>query len=446
MRSIYLGVAIATALTLNTAPVFATTAADMAQAEQFLAEKKPLEALRLLERVYDPATAGPQELFLLGVAAKQGGRLKKAEGYFQKARDLAPNAGRIRLELAEVLYLNGNYDASRSELLAVQSLNPPPTVAKNVGNFLTQVDAAKVDPSIAPKAPKNWSGYVSFGVMSDSNINSGPTTNTVQIFGLPFTLSQDAKATKDDAVFLRTGINHSLKLSDTLSWQSSFGLSFQDHLVTNGYDTSSLNLSTGFTKAISKRFALSLPLDYSIQFDNSKADWTSKTFGTGASIQYSLNENRQMALNTSISKKDVNGSSDRSSISITVNPSLNLQVSPNSSWAIGLRYAREVAGSDVYSNSARGIYIGYQHAFESVGMKLNLTASQTETDFDGIQAAYGVARRDVLQQLNIGLSYGVPSWKGVELSGALNIQGNQSTIGMNQYDRSQVTVSLTKKF
>jgi tetratricopeptide (TPR) repeat protein len=183
MRSSYLGAALAATLCLSPLPLLAATQAELAQAEQLLAAKKPLDAFRLLEKAHDPATATTQEYFLLGVAAKQAGKLQKAEGYLLKARELEPSAGRIRLELAEVQYGLGKYDASRSELLAVRAMNPPPQVRQNIDGFIAQVDATKADPRRAPKPKKNWSAFITTGLMSDSNVNGGPDTSTVFLYG-----------------------------------------------------------------------------------------------------------------------------------------------------------------------------------------------------------------------------------------------------------------------
>jgi len=446
VRSSYLGAAFAATLSLSALPALAATQAELAHAEQLLAAKKPLDALRLLEKAYDPAAAGPQEYFLLGVAAKQSGKLQKAEGYLLKARELEPDAGRIRLELAEVQYGLGKYDASRAELIAVRAMNPPPQVRQNIDGFIAQVDATKADPSRAPKPKKNWSAYITTGIMSDSNVNGGPDTGTVFLYGLPFTLSEDAQETRDEAWFLRAGISHSAPISDRMAWSTSANLAFQDHFTADAYDTLTLSIATGPSIKLSERFSLALPLEYSVQSYTDQGGWYSQTIGFGPRLQFAAQKNLQFYLDTSISRKTFNDNPTRDLTAWELSPSLNYQPSPNGNIAFGLQFGAENAGSDVYSNEVRGGYIGYQHSFKDVGVKASVTFSYTDTQFEGIQAAYGVARHDISKRISANISYAVPQWQGAELNGALSFQDNTSNIDMNDYTRTQFSLSLTKRF
>lgn len=446
MQTSFLAAALAATLTLSTLPSLAATQAELAQAEQLLAAKKPLDAFRLLEKAYNPASATTQEYFLIGVAAKQSGKLQKAETYLLKARELDPKAGRIRLELAEVQYGLGKYDASRAELMAVRAMNPPPQVRQNIDGFIAQVDATKADPRRAPKPKKNWSAYVTTGIMSDSNVNGGPSTDTVFLYGLPFTLSDDAKETKDEAWFLRAGVSYTAALSDKVAWNTTTNLALQDYFSADAYDTLTLSLATGPSIRLTDRLSLSLPLEYSTQSYTAQGGWYSQTIGIGPRLQFAAKQNLQLYLDASLSKKTFEGNSTRDLTAWELSPSLNYQPSPNGNVAVGLQFGAENAGQAIYSNRVNGGYIGYQHSFKDLGIKASITASYTDTQFEGVQAAYTVARHDISKRLSANISYDLPQWQGAELNGSLSLQDNTSNIDLNDYTRTQFSLSLTKRF
>ena len=442
-----LALAAGTVLTLSFYPSFAATPVQMRQAEQLLSAGEPQQALGLLKAAHSPESASTQEFFLLGVAAKQSGDFANSEQYFQSALSREPNAGRIRLELAEVLFRQGKLDASRSELVTVRSMNPPEQVRQNIDGFIAQVDAAKANPQSQPHGPqKNWSAYVTAGFTSDSNANAGPDTDSVFLYGLPFTLSSDAQETKDSAVFARAGINHRVQLDNGIVWRSSANLSFTNYFDADTYDTTSLYASTGPSFKLGEQFGLSVPVTYNVQQYNEQGGWYSQSFGIAPRLQYAAQKNLQFYFDTSVSKKRFNGDGARDLTAYTFNPSMNYQPHENGNVAVGLQIGREDSGLDIYSNDVRGLYIGYQHVFREQGLRASITVSYTNTQFDGIQAAYTQARNDVSRKISASMSYAIPKMDGTTLQGSVSYQDNDSNLDINNYDRTQFSLSLTKNF
>lgn len=434
-------------LTFQVSSAAAATPAQLEQAQKLLIAKQPGQALTLLEAAHDPAAAPTQELFLLGMAAKQSENIRKAESYFRAAVQREPGAGRIRLELAEVLFRQGKFDASREELTAVRAMNPPEQVRKNIDGFIAQVDAAKADPSIRPQGPqKNWSAYVTVGLTSDSNVNAGPSDDTIFLYGLPFTLSSDAQETKDAAAFLRTGISHQVPLGENMAWRSGAHLSLTNYFDADAYDTVSLSASTGPVFKLGDKGLVSIPITYDVQRYSEQGSWYSQSFGIAPRFQYTVHPNLQFYLDTSISRKRYKDNSDRNLTAYTFSPSLNYQPHENGNIAFGLQYGRERSGLDIYANTVRGAYIGYQHVFRDQGIRASVTASYTDTQFDGIQAAYAEARHDISRKLSANISYIIPDTEGLTVGGSASYQENDSNLDINTYDRTLLSLSITKQF
>lgn len=425
----------------------AATPAELQLVQDLLAAGEPAKAFGLLQAAHDPATASTQEFFLLGVAAKQAGQLGKAERYLGSALQREPNAGRIRLELAEVLFRLGKYDKSRAELVAVLGMNPPEQVRQNIDGFIAQVDVARTNPNAGPKGPqKNWSAYVTVGLTSDSNVNAGPDSDTVFLYGLPFTLSSGAQETQDTAVFARAGFYHQKILNNNLAWRSGAHLSFNNYFEANAYDTTTLSVSTGPSFRLSDQLGLSVPVTYNIQRYNEQDNWYSQSWGIAPRLQYAARNDLQFYVDTSISRKRFNGNADRDLTAFTINPSVNLQLKENGSIAVGLQYGSESSGLDVYSNDVRGMYLGYQHVFREQGIRASLKASYTDTEFEGVQAAYTQARHDVSKRITATVSYTLPNMNSTSVLGSLSYENNKSNLDINNFERTLLSLSLTKKF
>lgn len=447
MKQFLSPVSLCVCISITGSSAFAASPKQLQQAELLLAADQADQALGLLEKAHNLQIATTQEFFLLGMSAKLSGNLIKAEQYFRSALSREPGAGRIRLELAEALFRQGKFDNSRSELMTVRRMNPPKQVQQNIDALIAQVDAAKINPNRAAQAPKkNWSAYISTGFTSDSNVNAGPDKGTVSLYGLPFTLSSGAQETQDTGFFFRTGINHQAQLHNGIAWPSSVNISSTHYFESSTYNTTTLNLSSGPTFPLGKRGELSLPITYEVQKYNKQDSWYSQSWGIAPRFQYALQNNQQLYLDTSLSRKQFNSASNRDLTTYTFNPSLNFQPYENSNIAVGLQYGREESGLDIYSNTVRGAYIGYQHLFQDQGIRTDITASYTDIQFDGIQAAYTEARHDVSRKISANVSYLIPQMDGMTLQGSVSYQNNDSNLDINTYDRTQFSLSLTKRF
>lgn len=447
MKQLRSTISLFTGLALLGAPIIAATPEQLQQAERFLASDKSIQALELLEAVHNPQTANIQELFLLGMSAKLSGSLSKAERYLRSALSRQPEAGRIRLELAEVLFRQGKFDDSHIELATVREMNPPEQVLQNVNLFIAEVEAAKADPNHGDQKPKkNWSAYITAGLISDNNVNAGPDTDTVLMYGLPFTLSTTAQKTKDTAIFLRMGLNYQAQTDNGIIWRNNVNIGFTRYTESKAYNTTNLNLSFGPDFSLGERGVTSFPVTYEVQRYDEQGSWNSQSWGIAPRFQYALHDNVQWYLDASISRKRFNDTNNRDLTAYTLNPSMNFKPYDNGNFTVGLQYGREESGLNIYSNTVRGAYIGYQHIFREQGVQVSVTTSFTDSKFDGIQAAYTVPRHDVSRKISANVSYAIPQLQNMTLQGSVSYQDNDSNLDINNYNRSQFSLSITKSF
>ncbi|MBU6208218.1 MAG: tetratricopeptide repeat protein, partial [Alphaproteobacteria bacterium] len=112
------------------------------------------------------------------------GKPAQAVAWYEKLLEEKPNAAAVRIELAQALAQMGNISgASHQMQRAAAAKGLPDAVSRAIG----QVGAALQD-----DAPVRFS--ISLGIAPDTNINHATQAQAVSIYGLPFTLNQNAQA------------------------------------------------------------------------------------------------------------------------------------------------------------------------------------------------------------------------------------------------------------
>ena len=121
--------------------------------------------------------------FRLAALKRRAGDLATATRLYREILAERPAALPVRLELAEVLALQGEEDAARRELRRARSVGLPPDVARLVDQFAT-----------ALRSERRLGASMEIGIAPDSNINRATRDRTVEIGTIPFDLSEDARA------------------------------------------------------------------------------------------------------------------------------------------------------------------------------------------------------------------------------------------------------------
>jgi tetratricopeptide (TPR) repeat protein len=127
--------------------------------------------------------------------------------WYQQLLDEKPGTAAVRIELARLLAIMGEEAAAARELRRAEAIGLPPEVSRAIH-----------DATEAFQSNKPIGFNVSFGIAPDTNINSATSSDTINIFGLPFQLSDDGRAhsgvglTFDGNVIFRRPMNSAGRL------------------------------------------------------------------------------------------------------------------------------------------------------------------------------------------------------------------------------------------
>ncbi len=405
------------------------------QAVNFLEANKPAKAYNLLEEEYKNNNFDNQTLFLLGTSAKQNGDFKNAIKYFEILLTKDKGAMRVRLDLAMIYYKTQNLKKAKELLLIVKASNPPKKVGDNVNSFLA---------TIAQGVPKSYSLSASIGYMYDSNVNAGPSTDTVLMYNLPFTLNDDAKETSDWAMKYGVGINH-MKRFKSFSLQSSANFNMTDYHTLNNLDNYSLSVSSGPTWKQNKQTTLSIPVIFNItKIGHSNDDFYSISGGISPQVSYQKSQKLSLSASLSLNKKHYYQNPQKESHSWTFSPSSKYFLDQTSYIVAGGYIGQDDSKTSTSSTDSKGVNLSYNKSF-SKKLNLNLSTSFSNTKYGGVEVAYDKSREDDTSTYGANVSYYVSEYK-MNISTNVSYTKNNSNIEMYDYDRTQVGISASFRF
>ena len=154
-----------------------------------------LTAVALSEK---PATTEEQRDALLDEAIKA----------FHQALVIAPDWQRARLEFAYALFLSGRDDLAKHNFERALVGGVPTYVAANIRRVLLRM-----------RSRRRWNGYFSFSIAPDTNINNATESETIELFGLPFFLSETARARSGIGLVFSGGGEYQHPLSEHWRWR-----------------------------------------------------------------------------------------------------------------------------------------------------------------------------------------------------------------------------------
>ncbi|MCY4549857.1 MAG: surface lipoprotein assembly modifier [Defluviicoccus sp.] len=152
--------------------------------------------------------------FLRGTIAAKRGDWQEAISRFRAMLARNPNLPRVRLDLAFAYFQAGeDGNAAYHFRLALGTEDLPEIVRARTLAFLDAI-----------RRRKTWSVTGSFAILPDSNINNATSARQVELFGLPATLSEDARQTSGVGVSANVSGGYEARISQDLRFRVGGGL------------------------------------------------------------------------------------------------------------------------------------------------------------------------------------------------------------------------------
>ena len=373
-------------------------------------------------------------LYASGECALQRLHYREAIGLFSELVGFDPNPI-FRAELGRAYLGAQEYERAREQFLIALRSNPPEPARKLLLEFIRMADQQRTQ-------AKDWFAQAAIGEMVDSNINSGPVSAGVTLYGLPFTMSSDGMPKRDHALHASFSAVRNEALSNRVSWQSDAALDLLKYRTYGAYDTDQLSIDSGPHLALSGgRSEFYLPLGVARATLGGSGYSTSGFFAPQFSVRVAATD--LLVASAAFARNRYDNAPARNSSTDSVG--LAWQHVLGSKWTLGpsLRLADERAASPAFSNLARTVSLSLSGSLPH-GLRLTAAAAATWGDYREPEAWADAARRERRRNLSLSLVkelnggyYASLSWLDMNTRSNLELYSNA---------RTQVQLQLSKSF
>lgn len=342
----------------------------------------------------------------------------------------SPSRTRLRLELARSLYALKMDRQAKHHFELVLAGDLPDTVKKNIHLFLENI-----------RMRRTWRTRFALALAPDSNRNSASGAETVDIFGLPFSLDDAARSSSGLGLFLSTGLDWNKTISPSLSIKAQANGQRTEHRGKDFDDTlAAFTMSATHTK---NKWQHSLEaLSYRRWFGSHAFN---RGIGTRLSTHYASSDNWSYGASATLQHIRYDYDASRTGylkgFDLFANHILDSQTRLSyefggqfhkarskfqsfNSWRIGLNGYREIKG---------GLSI-------SAGPFLHLQSYHASHPF------YAKTRSDAMLGLSFELAFKKLAFAGLEPIIGYSFAQNRSNIDIYDFSRHRGTVGLKALF
>lgn len=411
----------------------------------------------------DAADAAFQE----ALAFREAGDAAEAAAIFKSLLAKDPSLQRVRLELAVCHEQLGERAEANRLYQQVLAAKPPEAVQRNVQERLRAMNAGMMlqppaDGQRAPAAPApnvpgensagraamapaaagglTLSGEVAAGMIYDMNVNVGPTSDTVTIFDLPFTLDPSARPTADWGYQARANVFAQYALNARWSLHASLAYDRVDYFEQDLFDFDRASASAG---PVLSGGAWQVAL-----YGGYGANWLGRElYSQEVSVtpqwtwQFRPQWTSTFTLSAAIGMNDQNDGYSGESAFVSESVQWTSQ---NGRTFVRPRifYARDQADADFLASHQVGGGIGLFTALPW-SLSFYVEPSARLAQYDGIEPLYGETRREPQFVVNANLARPLGIW-GLEAALGYTFTRNTSNVEQFDYERSQFTFLIRK--
>lgn len=418
----------------------AAVATSPGAADDFLTQRKLAELLVVQNRFDDARVKlvalekmrprDEQVQFLLGLLDMQAKDYEAAIGHFHRVLVSQPKAVRVRLELGRAYFESGDYFDADRQFQFARAGKSPPAVLANIDRYINAI-----------RELKTLSFGLSVGVASDSNLNAGPAVDSVSLYGLPFTLSQTARANSGFGLAFDANVEWSPRVVKHFKWRtgvvlhrSQYGQTLFDDMTLTGYTGPHITL---------KRWDINL-------LGNVSRRWYGDRLYTnshGASVDATYYVTTRLGLSASGALSHVN---------YALNPlqsgngrSLTLGAfytpTPASFVRVTASFASQGARVPSLADNARQYGLSYSREFKG-GISVSLSPTYSRIAYQGFSPGFNNTRRDHQLSGQIGLLDRRFDWYGFTPRVLYTYTRNDSNIPLFSFSRNRFEVGVTRSF
>jgi outer membrane protein len=401
--------------------------------ENMIADKNYAEARQVLAALENDPQVSVERNFLQGYIARQSGDKKTAIKKFRAALAEKPDETRIRVELARALYDTGSRQAADYHFKLAQRDrdNVPPDIQRAIAGYRQSI-----------RAQKGWSFSTSFGIAPDTNINSATSSTVVDLFGLPFSLSDGVRAKSGIGQTFGSQGQARLKMTSVYDLDVIGAVNVTNYKGTQ-FDDLGGTVSVGPARQIGDHLRVGVGATYGQRWYG--GDILSRSVGARLGAEYRFNDSSDLTAELAI--RQVNYKSNNAydgkqyALAVTYQQAFKHQIT----GSFGTTLQRSSLADPGNSNWDIGAFAGLG-AELPWGINAGLSGQVSSSLFSAPNLFFAVTRRDV--RVNGRAYLGLRSLRFMGFSPSIDYtyQLNKSNISLYDYHRNRIEFSVSRYF
>lgn len=390
-----------------------------------------LDALAQADPKVQAAIDNREVEFLRGQIAFGQGRHEDAARIYRDLLYDDPELTRVRLELGRTLFaLRRDDEAEHQFELALSGDSLPNPALDNIEQFLLQISERKV-----------WRTRFSFALVPDSNINQATDAQTVDLFGLPFTLSEDARETSGIGIFSSAGVEWRPRLGKGLRFSADLQGQRTDYEGA-AFDDTVASFAVGPEFALGRSYLTLAATGFRRWFGGGAYN-----AGIGGTATLFVRPLHRLRLRAEVGLRhleyDLQPERDGAVLGLQINPIFALNSASQLSAVIG--FNREFAELTFWRSNAERFGVGYYREMP-FGLVAELRPEFVRRRFDALQPAFGRRREDKMLEIATRLQKRDMRIFGLIPTIEILFQRNISNIDLYDFSRLRAQIGLTKRF
>lgn len=434
MRSFYniAAAALVLSLGLTSAAVAQPTTfpESIGTAKALILSGRSTEAHVLLQEVATRHPASNDVDFLLGLLAIEGKNYERAVDHFRAILVREPASVRVRLELARAFYLKRDYENAYRQFQFARAGNPPPGVIATIDRFLGAI-----------RREKSWSYSLGLAIAPDSNINNGTTADEVELFGLPFELSDETRSRSGVGLAIQGALEFAPRLSGWSRLRVGAAVQSRDYAGVN-FDDMTVAVHAGPRLTIGKWDVSALASGFQRRFGGRRLGE-----GAGARIEATHHPDARTAMSLALSAHRVHYPPFplHDGMFLSTSTGVMRALTPDSSLTARLGASRKTARTPELANWAGSLAIGYYRDLPG-GFSVYAEPSIAQARYDGIDPFFGNRRKDRLAELHFSLLNRRISLRGFTPRVGFTLARRRSSIELYNYNQRRFEFGVTSNF
>lgn len=408
-----------------------TAADDAAFAQtlqQFIAAKQYDEALNWLES--RPDILGRSDGFRLWVQLlAETGREDEALARLEAFLAQHPDDAVARFQLGELRYRRRHDQAAAQAYRLALAGALDPMRQRMAESRLTQLVQRKP-----------WRAWVGAAIAPDSNFNSATDAGTIELFGLPFRLNDEARRKAGVGFQAYGGVEYTHNVSENMALRASVSGAVTD-FSGRFADNARLSIQVGPEWRVAPTAVVSVQAGRSYSWFGG-ALYESGAGLTGEADIYGHNRRYTAAIQVEKTDDQLSGARDGWRYGLTV--ARTGYLSASALWRLtGSASRRDMRGNESYSQARIGVGRLFSGPLTTT---LYAEMSGTHRAYDGVQTAFAKRREDDEAALELRISKRDWVIRGAQpYVSVLGVQ-SRSSIDLYSYSRTRVEFGFTREF